>query len=400
MKILLLNHNVKGIGTYIRCLHFAKNLVHFGHSVTILTSAPQFIFIPYREIADGVEIICMPDIAGRRFRNGGLGPIDTLMRCLYLPGKQFDIVENFDHRPAVLYPALFGKYILGIPLVSEWTDLHGTGGSLNNRPPLTRCLIRPYEDLSERMSKKIAERLIVISHGLRDMALRLGIPKKKIIWIPGGADIENIKPQPKKDARQRLQLPIDKKLILYSAGTHYDIELLLSTINKIQSARPDAVLVTTGAMLEERHKRLLFDPARLIEFGFLPYKAYTELLPCADLFIFPFSNRTLNVGRWPNKIGDYMAAGRPIVSNKTGDIVEVFKEHDIGLLAADDPEEFAQNALNILANDEIAFKLGINARKAAEQFFDWRILTKRLEDCFFEVTGRKGKRDLYEEVVH
>jgi len=116
MKILFLNHNVKGIGTCIRCFNFAKHMVRFGHSVVLLTSAPQFMIKPKKEMIDGVEVVCMPDIMGKRFRNGGLGPIDTILRCLFLLGREFDIVENFDHRPAVLYPALVGKYLRKMPV--------------------------------------------------------------------------------------------------------------------------------------------------------------------------------------------------------------------------------------------------------------------------------------------
>ena len=68
MKILFLNHNVKGMGTYIRCFNFAKHLVRFGHSVVlvILTSTPHRILTPKKEFIDGVEVIFMPDIVGKR----------------------------------------------------------------------------------------------------------------------------------------------------------------------------------------------------------------------------------------------------------------------------------------------------------------------------------------------
>ena len=80
MNILFLNHNVKGKGTYIRCFNFAKHLVRLGHSVVLLTSAPQYMIKPYKEVIEGVEVICQPDVLGKRFRNGGLGPIDTIIK--------------------------------------------------------------------------------------------------------------------------------------------------------------------------------------------------------------------------------------------------------------------------------------------------------------------------------
>ena len=385
MKILLTCFTSKDQGTYIRCFHFAKHLVRFGHSVTILASAPEFIFKTQKYVLDGVEIICQPDIVGSRLRNGGLGPIDTLLRCLYLIRNKFDVVQNYDHRPAVLYPVLVSKYLMGVPLVSEWTDLHGTGGSLSNRPQITQQLIGPYENFTEKRSKKIADRLVVISRGLMDKAIELGVPESRIRYIPGGADIDLIYPRPKEEVRKLLGLPLDKKIITYTAGTHYDADLFLRTIYNIQEKRKDVLLVTTGTVFGKELKGKVYDPDRVIEYGFIPYEKYTALLPAADLFLFPFAKSTLNEGRWPNKVGDYMAAGRPTVSNPTGDMVDLFGTHKIGLLASEDPEGFAETTLELLNNDDLLVEIGKSARQVAEKYYDWKIMAKKLESCFMEV---------------
>lgn len=36
-----------------------------------------------------------------------------------------------------------------------------------------------------------------------------------------------------------------------------------------------------------------------------------KYLAAADVFLMPYSNKVSNVGRWPNKVGDYMCVGRP-----------------------------------------------------------------------------------------
>lgn len=390
MKILILNHNIKGQGTYIRCFNFAKHLVKYGHSVVILTSAPTCILSPQKEIIDGVEIICMPDPMGKRIRNGGLGPLDTLFRCVFLliNRTKFDIVESFDHRPAVFYPAIFAKYLLHIPLISEWTDLHGEGGSLSLRPRKLQALIGPYENLTERKSKKIAEKLIVISTWLKEKAIQIGVPEADILYIPGGSEVDMIRPFPKKEVRKQFDLPLDQKIIGYTAGTHYDIRLLIETVNRVQKARKDVFLVTTGATFNPKIRNQLHAPERVVELGFLSYEKYTSVLPAIDVFIFPFSDQPLNKGRWPNKIGDYMAAGRPTVSNKTGDLVTLFEKHKIGLLASENAEDFSKKTLMLLADETLSNELGSNARLAAERYYDWRLLSKDLELCLSEVVKK------------
>ena len=342
---------------------------------------------------DGVEVIYMPDFVGKRFRNGGLGAIDTAFRCFYILKNSFDVVESFDHRPVVLYPAMLSKYLLGTPLVSEWTDLHGTGGSLSLRPMWLQKLIGPYENCTERKSKKIADKLIVISEWLKDKAIQIGIPERNITYIPGGADVENITPRPKDVVRKELNLPINKKIIGYTAGTHYDKDLFLNTIYLIQKKRKDVILVTTGDKFGSALKGNVYDPERIIEFGFLPFEKYAALLPAIDAFLFPFTNRPLNKGRWPNKIGDYMASGRPTVSNRTGDLIKLFEDHEIGFLASEVPEDFASKTIELINNPTLSAEFGKNARWTAEKYYDWRLLTKKLEKCYYDIIKNNASMD-------
>lgn len=80
-----------------------------------------------------------------------------------------------------------------------------------------------------------------------------------------------------------------------------------------------------------------------------------------------------------------MAAGRPTVSNRTGDLIDVFKRYKIGLLTSDKPHDMAAKALHILANDELCTRMGKNARQTAEQYFAWSLMAKKLETCFLNI---------------
>ena len=386
MKILILNHNIMGNGTYLRCFNFAKNLTSFGHTVTILTSIPDFTFKLRKKVINGVKVICMPDIISKRYRNGGLGIIDTYLRCLYVMNRKFDVVENFDHRPAVLYPTIIAKYFKKIPVISEWTDLHGSGGSLNLRARWLQKLIGGYENFTERKSKKIGRKLVVISLGLKEKALQLGIPESNIEYIPGGADIDNIYPQEKKHIRKNFGLPLEKKIIAYTAGTHYDVDLLLNSINIIQKTMKDVILVTTGGKFKKVDFNNILEKQKVVELGFLDYERYAQFLPAADIFLFPYANQEINRCRWPNKIGDYMAAGRPIITNKTGDLISLYKKHEIGILCNDDPKDLAKKTIEIMSNSELRKKMGETARITAEKYYDWKILSKKLENIFIKET--------------
>jgi glycosyltransferase involved in cell wall biosynthesis len=111
-------------------------------------------------------------------------------------------------------------------------------------------------------------------------------------------------------------------------------------------------------------------------------------LGCADLFVLPLANKLYNIGRWPNKICDYMSLGRPIVSNAVGDIKQLFEEYQIGLLSGWSPLEFASQIGYLIGHPEMAAKLGINARNTAVHVYDWKILIRRLEQFYFKMVSQ------------
>ena len=80
-----------------------------------------------------------------------------------------------------------------------------------------------------------------------------------------------------------------------------------------------------------------------------------------------------------------MAAGRPTVSSPTGDMVGLFRGHKTGLLATENPLDFAAKTFTLLNNDDLLTAIGRQARHVAEKYYDWKLLAKKLKRCFAEV---------------
>ena len=117
--------------------------------------------------------------------------------------------------------------------------------------------------------------------------------------------------------------------------------------------------------------------------GYLKDEELPWYLGCADLFVLPLADKLYNVGRWPNKICDYMSLGRPTVSNPVGDIKTLFERHEIGLLANWDPADFAKKINYLLEHPEEAERIGNNARNVSATIYDWRLMIKKLEDFYY-----------------
>jgi glycosyltransferase involved in cell wall biosynthesis len=84
-------------------------------------------------------------------------------------------------------------------------------------------------------------------------------------------------------------------------------------------------------------------------------------------------NDLYDLGRWPGKIGDYLAAGRPTVVVDVGDAAAFIKKHNAGLVVHD-LEEMAFQIAYLLSDGESRHFYGEQARKAAVNHLDWQVL--------------------------
>ena len=89
------------------------------------------------------------------------------------------------------------------------------------------------------------------------------------------------------------------------------------------------------------------------------------------------------------KIPEAMAQGRPVVSTSVGcEGLEVTPDKDI--IVADDPKEFANRTVELLKDEGLRLRIGLNGRKLAETKYDWKIIVKELYSVYQEVVkGRK-----------
>ena len=102
-------------------------------------------------------------------------------------------------------------------------------------------------------------------------------------------------------------------------------------------------------------------------------------MAAADVALVPYFDTDFNRARWPIKLGEYMAAGRPVVACDVGELGRVVAEHEIGLLAQPDMSGFADAVLALLRDPGRSAAIGARARQVAEDHYDWRVLAERLE---------------------
>jgi glycosyltransferase involved in cell wall biosynthesis len=172
---------------------------------------------------------------------------------------------------------------------------------------------------------------------------------------------------------------------------HFDLELVLRSFARIYRAHPEARLLLAGkpSALVGAWARKENMASAILDRGVVPYPQLSEVFGCADVLLLPFARKQANIGRWPNKVGDYMAMGRPIVTSPVGEMAELFKSEALGVLAEDNPAAFADAAWSLAADDSACERLGRSARVAAEARYSWEFLATKLSAFYQRVLERK-----------
>jgi glycosyltransferase involved in cell wall biosynthesis len=388
LNILFIDFNPVGKGSYWRARHFGQNLAARGHAVTLIVTSRDRRFGIRSSDLEGLRLVEMPDLFTGSLRSGW-DLWNILNRIAWVHQREFDIVHAIQARPTVLFPALYLRYVKGVPLVLDWVDWFGRGGSVEERSnPLTRAVLRPVETFLDEKFRTRAEGTIVICTTLFEKAIDLGVPPESILFLPDGADTNRLRPINQQEARQRVGLPSDVTFVGH-VGSMFprDARLLAQAFDLVHKRLPSARLLIIGHCAIE-FRRLVQAPGAVIQTGFVEDRCLNDYLASCDVCLLPLKDTGANRGRRPLKLNDYMAVGRPTVSTAVGDIPGLFKEETIGYLAEDDPEHFASKIVQLLENPGLRDVIGERARQVAERRFSWVRLTDQLEAFYRRIFGR------------
>lgn len=388
--------NHRRFKVYFRGYPWARELARRGHDVDLFCHADTARLKTEIEAVDGFRIVHSPDLLVGALRQGW-DPYCAVRRAAFMfrEGKAYDLVHCLDTRPAVVWPALAYARVHNIPIVSDWIDWWGRGGLIaERRPRWYQLAFGGIETWFEEHYRARLDGLTAISHALMQRGIDLGCDPDRCIVINGAADMATFaSPLSKPEARARLGLPADDPVVCFSGlDVLVDLPLAVQTFERILDAKPAARLLLVGPGMAEaaaatKHRETL---ESVVALGKVPYHDLPKILPAADLFLLPYPDRIVNVGRWPNKIGDYMAVGRPTVANPVGELKALFDRFDIGVLSGASALQMADAAIDLLRDPARLECLGRNARLAAETHLSWSTQIGRLEDFYRSILAHAG----------
>jgi glycosyltransferase involved in cell wall biosynthesis len=216
---------------------------------------------------------------------------------------------------------------------------------------------------------------------------------RRVELVPNGVDTQMFDPYANGIAF-RQNHGLEGRFVALYAGAHglsNDLFVVLQAAQQLLD-QPKISIVLLG---DGKEKLALM--ARAAELGLtnlhfippVPKAGMAEALAAADACIAILKPIPLYATVYPNKVFDYMAAGRPVILAINGVIRQVVEQADGGLFTPPgDAAALAQAILRLKDDPQWARQKGLNARAYVEAHFDRTALADHLVEIV-EQMGRK-----------
>jgi len=220
-----------------------------------------------------------------------------------------------------------------------------------------------------------ADYLLVNSPAYRDYLIEKGVRAGKISFIANGIDPEMFNPEERAEGfRQQYGLQ-DKFVVTYAGalGMANDIDLLVKAAAIIKDRRAIHVLIVGDGKERERLQELAkqLGTDNLTFTGAFPKSEMTTVLAASDACVAILRNIKMFRTTYPNKVFDYMAAGRPTILAIDGVIREVVEAAHGGIFVQPgDADLLAMAIIDLADHPDRAKSMGLNARAYVIEHFN------------------------------
>lgn len=387
-----------------RHYELARRLTERGHRVTILAGTRSYLTGEriargaHEVLAPGLEIVRCGSL-GRVHRNFVWRTLDflsftftSLVAGLRL--GQADIV--WATSPPLLQAASAWAIaaVRRLPWVFEVRDLWPAFaiqvGVLRNR------LLIAMSQWLERFLYRRADRVVINSPGFEEHVRSRGASIDRLALIPNGVDVAMFDPSGR-GRSLRTELGLGRRFVAVYAGAHglsNDLGVVLDAAASLRRV-PEVIFVLVGDGKEKAALEQRATAEGLSNVVFLPPVAKTgmaEVLAAADCGIAILKPLPLYATTYPNKVFDYMAAGRPVVLAVDGVVRELVEGAGAGVFVQPGDGRALAAAVRRLARDRaLARRMEARGRRLVETRFDRSLQAEQLEQLFLQVIRRSER---------
>lgn len=243
-----------------------------------------------------------------------------------------------------------------------WPEFGVSMGVLKN--PLVISLARWLE----KFLYNRATHILVNSPAYKEYMINKNVPENKITYIPYGTDIDMFNPKiDGSSIRKELNLE-DKFVVLYAGalGQANDIDTILRAAKRLnENQKIRFVLFGDGKERERlQNEANQVNLSNVIFAGVRPKKEMPRVIASADVCLAILQDIPMFRTTYPNKVFDYMAAGRAtvlVIDGITRDLIE--SSYGGVFVQPNDDKGLADTILDLSQNADIVKQMGLNARQ-------------------------------------
>lgn len=408
MNILVVNHYAGSVkhGMEYRHFYLAREWLRLGHRVTIAAASfshlqsksPDFTGLISEEEIQGIRYIWLrtPEYHGNGVRRAvniasfGLRlwslKNEIVRRC------RPDLVVASSPHPLAMPGAVHIARAVSAALFFEVRDLWPLTltelGGLSRAHPFVRIM-----QWAENYAYKSADRVVSLLPKADGYMRAHGMAKDKFVYVPNGIDVsewEKINRAPLSVHHAEAIGAIRQKghFILGYAGSHgiaNELHTLLGAAEIMADSPITFILVGQGPEKENLQRRVKEKALQNVVFlESVQKNEIPDLLACMDALYIGLKNEPLfRFGISPNKLMDYMMAGKPIIhAVEAGN--DLVAESGCGLsVPPENSGAISEAAIRLMGMTPAEReKMGYLGREYVLANHDYRVLAKRLLDPY------------------
>ncbi|MBN1551433.1 glycosyltransferase family 4 protein [bacterium] len=229
---------------------------------------------------------------------------------------------------------------------------------------------------TEKFALHKADKIFAISNEeIEALSKTYKVRQSKFIKVPNGIDTQEVmiaSHQNRLTARSRFKVENFDVVLFIGAWHPPNLEAYMFIIDNLTHALPNCKFLVMGSVKQQYEVRSGKTnlPSNLMSLGEVDEQTRLDALAASDLAINPmFTGAGTNL-----KVLEYFAAGLCVVSTSLG-VRGINAKSDVHYVSAE-KKDFAEKISLTLKNPDLKNKIGASARHLAEQYYDWKIISK------------------------
>ena len=332
---------------------------------------------PYDVDIDGIKVDYFKNISNR-FKLATM--LDTPIGAIFRIKNQirdFDVVHVHEHRQTLSIIACYFARRYGIPYVVQ---AHGSVLPFFQKEGLKNIFDKVF-------GFKIlhgASKVFALTEVEKEQYLKMGVEEDRIEIVPLGINIEEYSDLPEEGIfREKFNISKDDKLIIFIGRVHEikGLDLLIDAFKELADSEDDVKLAIVGpddGYMDALNLRIaecdLSD--KVIVTGPLYKSEKQEALVDCDLFVMPSKYESFTTSGL-----EAMACGKPLVLTKNNHIHD-WVDGSVGLACDDDKMSLKDAMAEVLFDEELSKKFGMNGRRLIQEKYNWDMINEQILNIY------------------